>query len=78
MKIPSPDILQKLSVYFGVSVSDLLGENTKNKPVHIQDEHDIMDEVDVAFYGDYKDLSDDDKETIRDMVRLMRQRREKK
>lgn len=38
---------------------------------------DILDEVDVAFYGDYKELSEDDKETIRDMIRIMRERRRK-
>lgn len=39
---------------------------------------DVLDEVDVAFYGDYKELSEDDKETVRDMVRIMRERRSKK
>jgi len=32
----------------------------------------------VAFYGEYKELSDEEKETVRDMVRLMRQRRAQK
>lgn len=36
---------------------------------------DILDEVDVAFYGEYKELSEDDKATVRDMVRIMRERR---
>lgn len=40
--------------------------------------HDILDEVDIAFYGEYKQLSEDDKDTIRDMVRVMRKRRAKK
>lgn len=39
---------------------------------------DVLDEVDVAFYGEYKELSEDDKDTIRDMVRVMRERRAKK
>lgn len=39
---------------------------------------DILDEVDIAFYGEYKQLSEDDKDTIRDMVRVMRERRAKK
>ena len=39
---------------------------------------DILDEVDVAFYGEYKQLSEDDKDTIRDLVRVMRERRAKK
>ena len=57
---------QKIASYFGVSVAYLLGED------------DILDQVDVAFYGEYKELSDEEKETVRDMVRLMRQRRAQK
>ena len=40
--------------------------------------HDILDDVDVAFYGDYKELSEDDKAVLRDMVKVMRARRAKK
>ena len=54
---------QKIANRLGVSVAYLLGEQ------------DILDQVDVAFYGQYKELTDDEKETVRDMVRLMRQRR---
>ena len=36
---------------------------------------DILDQVDIAFYGEYKELDPEQQETIRDMVRLMRQRR---
>lgn len=39
---------------------------------------DVLDEVDIAFYGEYKQLTEDDKDTIRDMVRVMRERRAKK
>lgn len=41
-------------------------------------ERDILDEVDVAFYGEFKELDEDERETVRDMVRLMRQRKEKR
>ncbi len=41
-------------------------------------ERDILDDVDVAFYGDFKELNEDEKETVRDMVRLMRQRKERR
>ena len=37
-----------------------------------------MSDVDIAFYGDYSELSEDDQKVIRDMVKLMRERREKK
>lgn len=57
---------QKIATYFGVSVATLLGTGEGN---------DVLDQVDVAFYGEFKELSDEEKETVRDMVRLMRQRR---
>lgn len=34
-----------------------------------------MSDVDIAFYGGYKELSEDDQKVIRDMVQLMRERR---
>ena len=58
---------QKIAGYFGVSVGYLLGE--EDAPA------DILDQVDVAFYGEYKELSEEEKEAVRDMVRLMRKRR---
>ena len=39
---------------------------------------DVLDEVDVAWYGDYKELDEDQKATVRDMIRVMRERRAKK
>lgn len=65
---------QKIASYFGVSVGYLLGEEP-NKTLTVFGERDILDEVDVAFYGDYKELSEDDKATLRAMARVMRERR---
>jgi len=65
----SAETAQKIASFFGVSVGVLLGqEETGNTPID-------LDQVDVAFYGEYKELTEEDKETVRDMVRLMRQRR---
>lgn len=36
---------------------------------------DILEDVDVAFYGEFRELDENDKETVRDMVRIMRERR---
>ena len=67
---------QKIASYFGVSVGYLLGEDgeTEKTPT-VSGERDPIDDVDLAFYGEFKELSEDDKETVRDMVRIMRQRR---
>jgi len=62
------DTAQKIASYFGVSVGFLLGQEEK-------DNGDILDQVDIAFYGDFKELDEAQKETVRDMVRVMRMRR---
>ena len=36
---------------------------------------DVLEQVDVAFYGDFKELNEEEKKAVRDMVRLMRERR---
>ena len=60
----SAQTAQKIAAYFGVSVAYLLG----------QGEADVLDEADIAFYGDFRELTDEQKEAVRDMVRLMRKR----
>ncbi len=72
---PDNETLLKLAEFFGVSVDALL-RGTSAKPA--TKTGDILDEVDVAFYGEYRELTDDDKETVRDMVRIMRERRARK
>ena len=66
----SAETAQKIAGFFGVSVGYLLGqEGSETVPT------DILEEVDVAFYGDFKELDEEQKEAVRDMVRLMRERR---
>ena len=65
----SAQTAQKIATYFDVTVAQLLGQ----EGIH----PDILDEVDLAFYGDFKELTEEQKETVRDMVRLMRSRQKK-
>jgi len=69
--MPRYSTLQKLADYFQVSVGYLSGSEDSPSPA----ERDPLEDADFAFYGEYKALSEDDKETVRDMVRLMRRRR---
>ena len=73
--IPRNATLIKIADYFGITTDYLLG----NKAVDTASSrnHDILDDVDVAFYGEFRELTEDDKETVRDMVRIMRERRAK-
>ena len=68
---------QKIAAYFGVSVGYLLGIEGSDA-VPADQKKDVLEEVDVAFYGDFKELDEEQKEAVRDMVRLMRQRRSAK
>ena len=65
---------QKIASYFGVSVGYLLGIDSSDAASDSAESINL-DQVDVAFYGEFKELSDEDKETVRDMVRIMRERR---
>lgn len=66
-KTLSSDTLGRIAAHLSVSADYLLGsEGTQS---------DILDEVDVAFYGDFKELTPEQKEAVRDMVRAMRARR---
>ena len=65
---------QKIASFFGVSVGHLLGIE-ESIPADNYANAVNLDQIDVAFYGEFKELSEEDKETVRDMVRIMRERR---
>ena len=65
-KSVNAETARKIADFLGVSVGYLLGQDTQK---------DVLDEVDVAFYGDFKELGEQEKNAVRDMVRIMRQRR---
>lgn len=71
-----------ISEYLNIPVTSILeGPDSKKAPANDgkrSGSHDVLDDVDIAFYGDYKELTEDDKATVRDMVRIMRERRSKK
>ena len=62
-KSVSAETAQKIAAYFGVSVGHLLGQE------------DVLKDIDVAFYGEFLELTEEQKATVRDMVHLMRARR---
>ena len=64
---------QKIASFFGVSVGHLLG--IEDSDAVLSNNTINLDQIDVAFYGEFKELSEEDKETVRDMVRIMRERR---
>ncbi len=74
----SAETAQKIASFFHVSVGHLLGQEENGQMQGSDKKTDILDEVDIAFYGDFKELDEAQKEAVRDMVRLMRNRRAEK
>ena len=66
--MPRMNRVEQMAQFFHVPLKELLVQETPGD--------DVLDQVDIAFYGDFKALTEDDRQTIRDMVALMRQRRE--
>lgn len=66
----------KLAEYFGISVDYLLGK--EKAPTENSERKVDLKDIDIGFYGEFMELSEDDQETVRDMVRIMRERRNKK
>lgn len=69
---PGGETLEKVAAYFGVSTDYLLGKEKLPAPEGGQD---VIDDIDIAFYGQYRQLDEDAKQTIRDMVAVMRKRK---
>lgn len=63
----SAETAQKIAAFFGVSVGYLLGQ---------EESSDVLDQVDISFYGEFKELDEEQKEAVRAMVRAMRSRRQ--
>lgn len=74
-KTLSTKTLSSIAAFFNVSVDSLLGkDNAASHP----DEADILAEADIAFYGRYKQLTEEEKEDMRDYLALMEARRERR
>lgn len=76
-KIPY-DRAQLIADYLGISATTIMTGESDSPESAAKQQPDILDEIDVAFYGDYRELSEDDKETLRAMARLMKERRAKR
>ena len=69
-KLPS-DRAVCVARYLHVTAEEILTGELPNQV----EAGDILDQVDIAFYGEFKELDAEQQETVRDMVRLMRQRK---
>lgn len=67
---PRNKTLSAIADHFGVSTDYLLGKETEKAPA-CDGKRDILDDVDLAFYGNYKELNEANKETLRAMARVL-------
>ena len=65
-KYPRVDKMQRMADYLGIRMSDLTSP------------HDKLEDAALAFYGRYQQLSEDEKEDMRDYLDLMEARRERR
>ena len=67
---PTQEVLIKLADYFGVSVDYLLGRTDVPNPAESP-----LDGVEFAFYGEIKDLTDEEREDLADFVKYLKSKR---
>ncbi len=65
-KYPRVDKMQRMADWLGIQMSDLTSV------------HDKLEDADMAFYNRYKQLTEDEKEDMRDYLDLMEARRKRR
>ena len=77
-EIPSADVLSKLSKYFAIPVSELLGEETENAPAS-EGKRKVSDEdIMFALFGGSGEITDEMYEEVKNFARFIAQREEAK
>ena len=71
---PKVDKLQKIADYFCVSVDYLLGNEPKEKTPAEADV--TFDDFTYAMYGEAKELTDEDKNMLLEMARMLKKRQQ--
>ena len=75
---PSPDVVRKLSNYFNVSISELLGEDTKKAPANNGKRAVSDDEIKFALFRGREDITDAMFEEVLNFADYVARREEEK
>lgn len=78
IEIPSPEVIAKLSKYFNIPVSELLGEETENAPAEDGKRTVTDDDIMFALWGDTNDVDKDDLDDVKRYAAFVRERKLKK
>ena len=75
-EVPRADILQKLSVYFGMTIDEILGEEQKENPGTTMDTE--VSPLKAELLGLVDNATDEQLQDYLDMLRIVLNRREKR
>lgn len=75
-KDPSPDIVRKLAAYFGVSISELLGEETEKASTANGERYVSDDDIKFALFGGSGDITDAMYQEVKEFAALVKLREE--
>ena len=81
--VPKASTVWKLADFFGVTVDYLIGKDSSHLIEHFANPGSSADEIfipeshDIAFFKDYQELSEEDKEVIRRLTEFILERRRK-
>lgn len=75
---PNGETLNKIAEYFSVSVSVLLGEETKKAPTPEGERKVSDDDIMFALWGDSDDVDKDDLDDVKRYAAFVRERKKKK
>ena len=77
-ELPSADVLSKLSKYFGIPVSELLGEETEKAPTDTGKRDVSDDDIKFALFGGNGEITDEMFEEVKGFAAFVKQREEAK
>lgn len=78
VKDPSPDVLRKLAAYFGMSVSELLGEESIKAPAESGKRSVSDDDIKFALFGGDGEITDAMYDEVRRFAAFVKQREAEK
>ena len=73
-EIPSPDVLSKLSKYFSIPVSELLGEETEKAATGIGERTVSDEDIKFALFRGHEDITDEMYEEVKNFAEYVAQR----
>lgn len=73
-KEPSPDVLRRLASYFGVTVSELLDENSEKAPTTSGERQVSDDDIKFALFGGSGEITDAMYEEVKQFAAFVKNR----